>query len=332
MRKPIPPSTQPPARGRDDALSARREAARLDRRDFLASLAALALAPSAAVGSAAIAGRAMLARAIPSSGERIPAIGMGTWLTFDVRRGEKGRDQRVEVLSTFFDMGGGMVDSSPMYGSAEDLVGYCLERIGEAPSLFSATKVWTWGKSRGVEQMEESRRLWGVDRFDLMQIHNLLGWEDHLDTLLEDKAEGRVRYIGITTSHGRRHDDIEAIMSERPIDFVQFTYNILDREAERRLLPMAADRRLAVIINRPFRGGALFGHFANHPLPAWAAETDCASWAQFFLKFIVSHPGVTCAIPATSRVDHMRDNMGALHGRLPDQKMRERMVRYVESL
>ncbi len=180
--------------------------------------------------------------------------------------------------------------------------------------------------------MAESRELWGVERFDLMQIHNMLNWEGHLETLMEDKARGRVRYIGITTSHGRRHDAFEKAMAKRPFDIVQFTYNILDREAERRLLPLAAERGLAVIANRPFRQKQLFRLFGHHPLPEWSAEFDCENWAQFFLKFVVSHPAVTCAIPATSRVEHMRENMGALYGRLPDRAMRERMIRYVENL
>lgn len=180
--------------------------------------------------------------------------------------------------------------------------------------------------------MEESRRLWGVERFDLMQIHNLLSWQKHMETLLAHKAAGHIRYLGVTTSHGRRHDAMEEVMAGKPLDFVQFTYNILDRRAERRLLPLAAERRIAVIANRPFRGGDLFDHFARHPLPEWAGEIDCENWAQFFLKFVVSHPHVTCAIPATSRVDHMRENMGALRGQLPDQQMRERMIRYVENL
>ena len=301
------------------------------RRRFLGSLAALALTPSVA---ARLAGAAPVAltRPVGGKGERLPVIGMGSWLTFDVGRNVGLLEERARVLQTFFDMGGAVVDSSPMYGSSEEVIGYCLSRMPRQPALFSATKVWTWGQSRGVEQMAESRRLWGVERFDLMQIHNLLGWKSHLQTLLADKAAGRIRYVGITTSHGRRHDDTAAVMANEAIDFVQFTYNILDRRAEDHLLPLAVDRGLAVIINRPFRGGALFDYFGGHPLPAWAAEIDCASWSQFFLKFIVSHPGVTCAIPATTRVDHMRENMGALYGRLPDQKMRERMVRHVEGL
>jgi diketogulonate reductase-like aldo/keto reductase len=257
---------------------------------------------------------------------------MGSWLTFDVGKDPRGLEDRTEVLLAFFEMGGGLVDSSPMYGSSEEVIGYCLERIYKKRSLFSATKVWTWMQSRGSEQIETSAQLWGVERFDLLQIHNLLSWEDHLQTLLALKAAGGVRYIGVTTSHGRRHDEFEAIMAEQPIDFVQFTYNILDRSAERRLLPLARERGLAVIANRPFRGGDLFNHFASRPLPDWAAEIDCANWAQFFLKFVVSHPDVTCAIPATSRLDHMQQNMGALYGRLPDNEMRKRMIRYVEGI
>jgi diketogulonate reductase-like aldo/keto reductase len=180
--------------------------------------------------------------------------------------------------------------------------------------------------------MEDSRAYWGLERFDLMQVHNLLNWEGHLETLHEDKAAGRIRYIGVTTSHGRRHEELEAIMTQQPLDAVQLTYNILDREAEQRLLPLAAERGLAVVANRPFRRKQLFSLFEQHPLPDWAGEIDCANWAQFLLKFVVSHPAVTCAIPATSRVDHMQENMGALYGRLPDAALRERMIRYAQSL
>ena len=180
--------------------------------------------------------------------------------------------------------------------------------------------------------MKASEDLWGQERFDLMQIHNLVDWETHRDTLVKWKEEGRIRYMGITTSHDRRHADFAQIMASEPFDFVQFTYNVLDREAEKRLLPLAADKGLGVIINRPFRRGGLFDHVARHPLPDWAAEIDCTNWAQFFLKFVVSHPAVTCAIPATSQVAHMDENMGAGHGRLPDEKLRARMVAHIESL
>jgi diketogulonate reductase-like aldo/keto reductase len=305
---------------------------KITRRRFLASLGAVGATVGFAGTANAAASGPMLTRAIPSTGERVPVIGMGSWLTFDVGTNERLRAERLRVLRTFFDMGGGVIDSSPMYGSSEEVIGYCLERIPDKLALFSASKVWIFSQLLGIGQMRSSRRLWGVETFDLMQVHNLLNWEGHLETLREWKAEGRVRYLGVTTSHGLRHDEMERVMTEQPIDFVQFTYNILDREAEQRLLPLAAERGLAVIINRPFRRKELFRLFERDPLPTWAREFDCANWAQFFLKFIVSHPAVTCAVPATTRVDHMRENMGALYGRLPDSDLRRRMVRYVENL
>jgi diketogulonate reductase-like aldo/keto reductase len=274
----------------------------------------------------------VLTRAIPSTGEPLPAIGLGTWITFNVGRERLRRDQSVKVMQTFFDLGGGLIDSSPMYGSSEEVIGYGLKRIANKKTLFSATKVWTVLRALGVRQMNASRELWGFERFDLMQIHNMLDWSAHIETLKEWKAQGRIRYIGMTTSHGERHDAMAKVMAEQPLDVVQFTYNIFDREAERRLLPLAAERKLAVIVNRPFRQGALIDAVKRHRLPEWASEIDCANWAQFLLKFVVSHPAVTCVIPATSRVDHMRENMGALHGRLPDQAMRQRMIRHVEAL
>jgi diketogulonate reductase-like aldo/keto reductase len=252
---------------------------------------------------------------VPSSGERLPVIGMGSWLTFDVGDNIRARAVRTQVLQTFFDHGGALIDSSPMYGSSQEVIGHALAQVRNKSALFSATKVWILGKGFGIRQMEDAGRLWGVPRFDLMQVHNLLDWETHLETLKAWKAEGRVRYIGVTTSHGRRHDDMAQVMRSEPLDFVQFTYNILDREAERRLLPLAAERGIAVIVNRPFQRGSLFGRVRGKPLPPWAAEFDCANWAQYLLKFVVSHPAVTCAIPATSRVDHMVENMGAGLGR-----------------
>ncbi|MCW8829693.1 MAG: aldo/keto reductase [Gammaproteobacteria bacterium] len=274
-----------------------------------------------------------LTRPIPAGGERLPLIGMGTWLTFDVGEDAILRGRRCEVLRTFLELGGGMVDSSPMYGSAEAVLGHCLERQENYDGLFSATKVWTPGQRFGINQMEHSRRLWGLPRFDLMQIHNMLDWETHLETLKAMKAEGAIRYIGITTSHGRRHGELERVLAqEEAFDFVQFTYNLVDREVERRLLPLAAERGIAVIINRPFRGGALFSRVRGRALPGWAAEFDCHNWAQFFLKFIVSHPAVTCAIPATTQVEHMRENMGAARGELPTPQLRRRMQYYFASL
>jgi diketogulonate reductase-like aldo/keto reductase len=302
---------------------------RIGRRRFLATTAAFGLA----AGLPGIAAATDLnLRPIPPTGEKLPVIGMGSWITFNVGDDPALRDQRVEVLRTFFRLGGAVVDSSPMYGSSEEVIGHCLARLDNDAGLFSATKVWTPFQWLGRKQMAESERLWGTQRFDLMQIHNLVDWEAHLETLVEWKAAGRIRYIGITTSHGSRHEEMAAIMESRPIDFVQFTYNVLDREAEARLLPLAAERGLGVIINRPFQRGSLIDGVSRHPLPAWAAEFDAENWAQFLLKFIVSHPAVTCAIPATSRVDHMTENMGACRGRLPDPQMRRRMIEYVEEL
>lgn len=304
----------------------------ITRREFIAGVGSLSVAAQLKNGAASAAPSSNLTKPIPATGENIPVVGMGTWITFNVGSNKVLRDSRVEVLQEFFDRGGGVIDSSPMYGSSEEVIGYGLARTEKTQSLFSATKVWTVSKWLGTRQMKSSQRLWGVDRFDLMQIHNLLDWQAHLETLRAWKAEGRVRYIGITTSHGRRHAEFERVMRDHPFDTVQFTYNILDREVEKRLLPAARDLGKAVIVNRPFRRGALFNRFARHPLPEWANEFDCLNWAQFFLKFALSHPAVTCAIPATSRVDHMRENMGAALGRLPNAEMRRRMVQYVENL
>jgi len=305
--------------------------ARLTRRDFLLTSAAAGLSAALpATGSAHAS--AIRTSTIPATGEAIPAVGMGTWITFNVGEDIKARNQRTEVLRNFFEQGGGMIDSSPMYGSAEDVIGYGLDKLGPQQSLFSATKVWTPFGDNAADQVATSERLWGIKPFDLMQIHNLVSWREHLETLLEMKEQGRIRYIGVTTSHGRRHGELERIMENQPIDFVQLTYNVLDRAAEQRLLPLARERGIAVIANRPFRRGALFDRYQDKPLPEWISEFDAVNWAQFFLKFIISHPALTCAIPATSRVDHMLENMGALHGRLPDPDMRQRMAAYVENL
>lgn len=296
----------------------------MQRRNFLifASLAGVSLPTLSKTASA----NASLTRPIPSSGERIPAIGMGTWLTFDVKPGEPARRDLLPVLQAFFDGGGTVIDSSPMYGDAEDVVGELLPLVRGRERVFAATKVWTLGEEAGIGQMEQSRQLWRLPRVDLMQVHNLLDWNQHLKTLRRMKDAGKVRYIGVTTSHGRRHDELERIMRREPIDFVQFTYNMVDRRAEARLLPLARDLGKAVIINRPFDGGAMFAQVRGRALPAWARELGCATWSQLFLKWIVAHPAVTCAIPATSRVGHMKENMGALLGALPDVQQRQRMV------
>jgi aryl-alcohol dehydrogenase-like predicted oxidoreductase len=306
--------------------------AQCTRRTFLRGVSALATGLCLPCATRAATARSPLLRPIPTSGERIPCIGLGSWLTLDVGDDPRRRASRLAVLQAFFDQGGGMIDSSPMYGTAEEVIGWSLARIGNKAGLFSATKVWTVGREEGQRQMENSRRLWGVPRLDLIHVHNLLDWPVQLETLKAMKAEGRVRYIGVTTSHGRRHAELERILRREPIDFVQFTYNLVDREAEASLLPLARDRGVAVVINRPFRGGSLFQQVWNRPLPAWASEIECANWAQYFLKFVVSHPAVTCAIPATSRVDHLLENMGALHGTLPDAALRQRMAEHFERL
>jgi len=304
----------------------------ITRRALLGTLGTFGLMAACGRGRAAAAAGPVLTRAISGSGELLPVIGMGSWITFDVGENPARRAVRADVLRTFLEAGGTVIDSSPMYGSSEAVIGWCLTRIGGGRAPFAATKVWTRGRWMGQQQMRHSAELWGIPRFDLLQVHNLVDWGVHLETLMAMKAAGELRYTGVTTSHGRRHGALAHIMAEEPVDFVQFTYNILDREAESRLLPLAAERGLAVIVNRPFRRGALFDLFERHPLPLWAHEFDAANWAQFFLKYIVSHPAVTCAIPATSRVDHMQENMGALYGRLPDAAMRRRMVRHVEGL
>jgi diketogulonate reductase-like aldo/keto reductase len=275
---------------------------------------------------------APITRPIPSSGERIPVIGLGTWITFNVGDDAELRDECAAVMRAFFRAGGRVIDSSPMYGSSQPVIGYGLGRLGHPAALFSADKVWTSSGSDGPDQIEESRSHWGVRRFDLLQVHNLLAWEHHLPTLLAMKAEGRVRYVGITTSEGRRHDEVERIMARQPLDFVQVTYNVLDREVEDRILPLARDRGIAVLVNRPFRQGALIREVSGHPLPSWGAEIGAANWAQALLKFIVSHPAVTCAIPATTRVTHVVENLGAGTGALPDAALRRRMVSDVERL
>ena len=306
-----------------------RSPVRLKRRSFVK--AAIGVASAAAFPASGVNAPAIAMRAIPSTGEKIPVVGLGTWITFNVGDDSVLRDECAAVVQAFFEAGGTVIDSSPMYGSSQSVVGYALERLGNPKALFAADKVWT-SFDDGTGQIEQSRSFWGVQRFDLLQVHNLQNWEAHLATLFAMKASGRLRYVGITTSEGRRHDLFEEVMRRYPLDFVQFTYNILDREAEERLLPLATERGMAVMVNRPFRQGALTRRLDDEVLPDWASEVGAASWAQFILKFIVSHPAVTVAIPATTRVDHVRENMAATAGPLPDAAMRERMSAYVRDL
>jgi diketogulonate reductase-like aldo/keto reductase len=304
----------------------------VDRRSFLRLMGGLAASLGCYPSALSAQQAAVIKKAIPSTGERLPVIGMGTSRTFDAGDDPQLQSTLLEVLQIFFDRGGAVIDSSPMYGSAEKVTGDLLKRISIKKSLFAATKVWTDGRQEGIEQMKRSMQLMGVERFDLMQIHNLRDWQVHLETLKAWKSEGKVRYIGITTSHGRFHDELEAILEIEPFDFVQFSYNIANRVVEQRLLPIAAERGMATLINRPFQRGDLFRQVKGKPLPDWADEFDCASWGQFFLKFVVSHPAVTCAIPATSKPHHMMDNMGAGFGRLPDAALRKKMLAHFESL
>ncbi|MDH4109614.1 MAG: aldo/keto reductase [Gammaproteobacteria bacterium] len=305
----------------------------VERRTLLqAAVAAGVLPYLSAFGATGATGSDPILRAIPSSGERLPVIGMGTMHTFDVEGDEPTFVRLAEVLQAFFDNGGALVDSSPMYGKAEQVFGDVLQRTTRKDALFTATKVWADGKQQGIDEMYRSMGRMRVTSIDLMQIHNLRDWRTHIETLREWKEQGKIRYIGVTTSHGRRHDELVEAMQETDFDFVQFTYNIVDREAENRLLPMARDRGAATLINLPFGRATLFDKVRGKQLPEWASEFDCASWAQFFLKFCLGDPAVTCVIPATSKPHHMVDNMGAGFGRLPDADMRQRMIRHLESL
>ena len=271
-------------------------------------------------------------RAIPSSGEPLPVVGLGTWQTFDVGSGSPQLPELKQVLQLLVELGGSVVDSSPMYGEAERVVGELSAEAGLRDRLFFATKVWTSGRNAGIGQMEESFRLMRTQRMDLMQVHNLVDVATHTRTLKEWKAAGRIRYLGITHYHSGAFAELERLVKTRDYDFVQFNYSIDDRAAESRLLPACADSGTAVLINRPFSQADLFGQVRGKALPPWAAEFDCRSWAQFFLKYLLGHPAVTCVIPGTSKVRHLRDNLQAGMGRLPDAAMRQRMAQYMAQL
>ena len=274
----------------------------------------------------------ILTRTVPSSGEKLPVIGLGTWRAFDIDLTSDIRRQLQEVLSMFVKLGGRVIDSSPMYGRAEEVIGDLSAALGIRGKLFLATKVWTRGKESGIKSMERSMALLRTKRIDLMQVHNLVDVNTHLATLREWKDKGRIRYLGITHYEAGAFTDVENIMRSEKLDFVQINYSLMERDAEERVLPLANERGIAVIVNRPFGAGDLFDKVRSKPLPDWAAECDCRSWAQFFLKWIVAHPAVTCAIPATDKPRHLEDNMRGGIGRLPDANMRRRMVEFVSSL
>jgi diketogulonate reductase-like aldo/keto reductase len=298
------------------------------RAPVLTRRSALQLMVAGAVGAASRAGAttSMLTRPIPSTGEALPAVGLGTWQTFDVGSSAGDREPLREVLRRFVAGGGRVIDSSPMYGSSESVVGDLAAETGVAANLWLATKVWTSGRAAGIAQMEESLRRLRVKKLDLMQIHNLVDWRVHLATLREWKQAGRIRYVGVTHYTASAFDELERVLRAEPLDFVQVNYSLGERDAERRILPLARDRGIAVLINRPFTEGRLFASVRGRPLPAWAAEIGCESWAQVFLKWILGHPTVTCVIPATRRPEHLADNIKAGFGPLPDAAMRDRIA------
>jgi diketogulonate reductase-like aldo/keto reductase len=274
-------------------------------------------------------GQSVLRKPIPRSGELLPVIGLGTWQTFDVGVGAAERAPLKEVLREFVKSGGAVIDSSPMYGRSESVAGEIAAELGIHKQLFVATKVWTSGRDAGIRQMEESFRRLRVEKLDLMQIHNLLDYRTHLATLRKWRDDGKIRYLGVTHYHAGAYPELAGVMATEELDFVQLNYSMAERDAEERLLPLAAEKRIAVLVNRPFAEGALFNQTRGKTLPSWAKEVGCASWAQFFLKFIIGHPAVTCVIPATSKVSHLSDNMQAGTGPLPDARMRAQMVQYL---
>ncbi len=304
----------------------------ITRRTFILGTGAFAASVALPSGNLLSQDRTPVTREIPGSGELLPIMGMGSSGTFDIGDDPGVRAQLTEVVKIFFEKGGKLIDTSPMYGRAESVVGELLRITGKRSVVFAATKVWADGRQDGIEQMQRSKQRLGFQVIDLMQIHNLRDWQTHLPTLRQWKYQGQFRYIGITTSHGRDHKELERILATEALDFVQFSYNLQERKAETRLLPLAADRGVAILINRPFQRGELFRRVKGTALPDWSAELGCQTWGQYFLKFIAGHPAVTCVIPATSRTSHMKDNMEAGFGPLPDAAMRKRMISHFESL
>ncbi len=317
-----PPSVRPPVSSRRRFLAAGAAALGLSR---------LGPGPAAAQTGTDTAGP-ILRRTVATTGDSLPAVGLGSWITFNVGDDPVLRADCAAVMAAFLDAGGAVIDSSPMYGSSQAVIGAGLERLGRGDEVFSADKVWTGDTEAGRAQIEQSRANWRVSRFDLVQVHNLVGWEAHLETLAAMKAAGAVRHVGISTSHGRRHGEVEAIMRSHDLDFVQLTYNPVDREAEERLLPLARERGMTVLVNRPFRRGALTRRLEGEPLPDWAAELEAETWAQLVLKFILSHPAATLPIPATTRPEHAAENVRAATGPLPDADLRGRLARHIRDL
>jgi diketogulonate reductase-like aldo/keto reductase len=277
-------------------------------------------------------GDTLIRKPIPKTGELLPVVGLGTWQTFDVGSTKPARDPLKAVMREFVRAGGRVIDSSPMYGNSEAVTGELAHDLSLQKQLFLATKVWTSGRDAGMRQMEESFRRLRIQIMDLMQVHNLVDYRTHLETLRQWKSEGKVRYVGVTHYTASAYDELARVIAREDLDFVQINYSLAEREAEKRILPLAAEKQLAVLVNRPFAQGQIFRRAGGKPLEAWAKEIGCASWAQFSLKFIISHPAVTCAIPATAKVDHLTDNMRGGLGPMPDAATRERMARYFAEL
>ncbi len=273
----------------------------------------------------------ILKRTIHSSGEKIPAVGLGTWQTFDAGISPEERDPLRNVLKKLVERGGSVIDSSPMYGRSEQVVGDLSTELALNDKLFLATKVWTTGEQEGIRQMNNSFSLLKRETIDLMQIHNLVDWKIHLKTLNLWKEQGKIRYIGITHYTEGAYSSMEDIMKKHKLDFIQLNYSLASRGAEDRLLPLALEKKIAVVVNQPFEEGNLFRMVKGKDVPEWSREFDCTSWAQFFLKFILSHPAVTCVIPGTSKPNHMADNIAAAFGKLPSDQQREQMIKFITS-
>jgi diketogulonate reductase-like aldo/keto reductase len=301
----------------------------ITRRESIKTLGMMGMAPLASSWSPPQ-DQKILKRAIPLTGELITAVGLGTWQTFDVSDSDEERTPLREVLKTLISKGGSVVDSSPMYGRSEEVVGDLSVESGLNDKLFIATKVWTTGKENGIRQMTESFQLMRRKKIELMQIHNLTDWETHIRTLRNWKDEGKIKYIGLTHYTDSAHDRLASIIAKEKVDFIQINYNLEERNAEKKLLPFAVEKNVGVLINQPFASGSLFRRVKGKQLPDWSREFDCNSWGQFFLKYILAHPGVTCAIPGTSKPHHMLDNIGAAYGKLPTEKQRQEMVRIIE--
>jgi aryl-alcohol dehydrogenase-like predicted oxidoreductase len=302
------------------------------RRLVLKALAGMAFAGRHAFSAMPADGKRMTTRTIPRTGESLPVVGVGTWQTFDVGPKAPERAELRDVLQLLSRHGGSVIDSSPMYGQAERVVGDLTSELGLREKFFLATKVWTSGREAGIRQMEQSFRLMRTERMDLMQVHNLLDVQTHLATMRDWQGAGRIRYLGITHYHAGAYRELERLVRTKQFDFVQFNLSMAERDAEERLLPACSESGVAVIVNRPFAEASLFGRVKGKPLPDWAAELGCTSWAQFFLTWILGHPEVTCVIPGTRRVEHLNDNVQAGSGALPDAAMRKRMLDYVQRL